>query len=183
MDRLCRNWETLTAYCESPIEQTLAWELFHRAAVLSQRVPYVIAPTLERVVKIGYTFEPQRRFGSFRADLAVTLVQQETGTGGNGVYKVDTIPHCFRAQLVIECDGFEYHDRTAEQANRDKKRDRVLLASGWPVIRFMGHEIHADPIGCADQALEILRVLIEEEVRQTETMRRNMRRLRERDQQ
>lgn len=55
------------------------------------------------------------------------------------------------AGVVIECDGHNYHDKTKEQAARDKARDRALLTAGYPVMRFTGSEIFADPIKCAEQ--------------------------------
>ncbi len=42
---------------------------------------------------------------------------------------------------VIECDGHDFHERTKEQAQRDKKRDRELQAAGYKVFRFTGSEI------------------------------------------
>jgi hypothetical protein len=53
----------------------------------------------------------------------------------------------------VECDGFEYHDRTREQAIRDRMRDRTLQESGF---RYAGAEIWADVFGCARQALGFL---------------------------
>lgn len=51
--------------------------------------------------------------------------------------------------LAIECDGFEFHDRTVAQASRDRHRDRSLMALGIPTIRFTGSEIHHDSDSCA----------------------------------
>ena len=62
----------------------------------------------------------------------------------------------FASGVVIECDGHQYHEKTKEQAARDKKRDRALLAAGFPVARFTGSEIFKDPIGCRDQVAELL---------------------------
>ncbi|GJM43456.1 MAG: hypothetical protein DHS20C21_02980 [Gemmatimonadota bacterium] len=59
-------------------------------------------------------------------------------------------------QIVVECDGHDFHDRTKEQARRDKKRDREMQVY-CPVLRFTGSEIYADHLSCARQALEFLR--------------------------
>jgi len=53
------------------------------------------------------------------------------------------------SKIVIEADGHEYHERTKEQAARDRKRDRVMQRAGWMVLRFTGSEIHADAAACA----------------------------------
>jgi very-short-patch-repair endonuclease len=53
--------------------------------------------------------------------------------------------------LAIECDGHEFHEKTKEQAARDKSRDRELLLRSIPVMRFAGSEIWRDPFGCMRQ--------------------------------
>ena len=70
-------------------------------------------------------------------------------------YKVDLLLW-FRCRnkiggIAIECDGHAFHEKTREQAARDKRRDRELLAAGFPVMRFSGSEIFNDPVGCAEQ--------------------------------
>ena len=55
------------------------------------------------------------------------------------------LPH----QVVVECDGHDFHERTKEQATKDKARDRQLLALGFPVMRFTGTEIFMQPLVCA----------------------------------
>lgn len=57
------------------------------------------------------------------------------------------------AGIAIECDGHAFHEKTKEQAARDKKRDREILAAGYPVLRFSGSEVYADPTGCVRQVL------------------------------
>lgn len=51
--------------------------------------------------------------------------------------------------FVVECDGHDYHERTKEQAARDRKRDRELQTRGIPILRYTGSEIWASPIGVA----------------------------------
>lgn len=58
--------------------------------------------------------------------------------------------------FVIECDGHDFHERTKEQAKKDKKKDRQLWAKGHPVIRFTGSEIFDNPIVCAREAANII---------------------------
>lgn len=87
----------------------------------------------------GFYVFPQRKIGSYRADLALILHEN------NGTHR-----------LVVECDGHDFHERTKDQAAHDKARDRFLLEEGWPVMRFTGSEIHRDAIGCADQAIWFL---------------------------
>jgi len=58
--------------------------------------------------------------------------------------------------VIVECDGHEFHERTKEQARRDKARDRDMAANGYTVMRFTGSEIHADAKECADQVASFL---------------------------
>jgi very-short-patch-repair endonuclease len=58
------------------------------------------------------------------------------------------------SRLVIECDGHEFHERTKEQAKRDRSRDRRLQDAGLTVYRFTGSEIYRNSFGCARQALK-----------------------------
>lgn len=68
-------------------------------------------------------------------------------------YRVDFLLICtvWNVSVVIECDGHEFHERTKEQAQRDRSRDRTLQAMGYLVLRFTGSEIWRDPWGCAEQ--------------------------------
>lgn len=54
-------------------------------------------------------------------------------------------------KLIVECDGHDYHERTKEQARRDRSRDRTATMDGYDSFRFTGSEIWKDPWGCAEQ--------------------------------
>jgi hypothetical protein len=58
-----------------------------------------------------------------------------------------------RYRVAVELDGHDFHERTKEQARRDKQRDRVLQTAGWIVLRFAGSEVFADPHSCEVQAV------------------------------
>lgn len=62
--------------------------------------------------------------------------------------------------VVVECDGHEFHEKTKEQASRDKLRDRRLLRAGWHTIRYSGSDIWRDPVGCAEDAIECTKSVI-----------------------
>lgn len=92
---------------------------------------------------------PQRRIGPFRVDFAVTAARNWDKRWPQG--KV--------VRLVVECDGHDFHERTKEQARRDRRRDRMLMLGGWKVVRFTGSEIWADAVGCAQQVADLLDTL------------------------
>jgi very-short-patch-repair endonuclease len=62
----------------------------------------------------------------------------------------------FSGVLVVECDGHEFHERTKDQAIRDRARDRTVQKRGGAMFRFTGREIYRDALGCATQSLEFL---------------------------
>lgn len=179
MDLLCHYWEILSKHCQSPIERDLANELFHLFTIESQRIPFVVGPDNHGTPKYGFTIYPQHRVGRYRADLAICLLEREPNPGGSGVYFADNLPHAFEAQIIVECDGHDFHEKTKEQAAHDKRRDRALFAEGWPVLRFTGSEIRADASGCARQVVEALKASIAQEADRTKHLRDMARRLRE----
>ncbi len=58
--------------------------------------------------------------------------------------------------LIIECDGHDFHERTKEQAAKDRSRDRRSQQAGFVILRFTGSEIYNDPMRCAAEALGTL---------------------------
>jgi len=51
-------------------------------------------------------------------------------------------------KLIVECDGWDYHERTKEQAINDRKRDRELTKAGFKLYRFLGSEIYSNIDSC-----------------------------------
>ena len=60
------------------------------------------------------------------------------------------------AKLIVECDGHDFHEKTKQQAKKDKERDRILQSVGFNVFRFTGSEIYNDCFRCAEQCLDFL---------------------------
>lgn len=74
--------------------------------------------------------------------------------------------------LCVELDGHDFHERTKEQAKRDKSRDRELQASGWVVLRFTGSEVFNDPYECASETMSTLQNLLMPSIRERLAARR-----------
>lgn len=110
---------------------------------------------------------PQAIIGKFKADflLDVTAVFLNDHIIVNGKRKI--VPFIEGKQIrtirlpfvVIECDGHDFHERTADQAMHDRSRDRAMLEAGLHVMRFTGREIHRDPDECANQVVRVLEKL------------------------
>jgi very-short-patch-repair endonuclease len=58
--------------------------------------------------------------------------------------------------VAVECDGHEFHEKTKEQAARDKARDREITIRGVQVLRYTGSEIWRDAGSCADEVLQFI---------------------------
>lgn len=56
-------------------------------------------------------------------------------------------------RLVVECDGHDFHERTKEQASRDRERDRRFQDAGYTVYRFTGAELHRNLYACCKQVI------------------------------
>jgi hypothetical protein len=133
-------------HCESPIELSLA-KAFVRALSDHEQAGMLIMP-LEPLDYSPALCLPKGA-GAYLVPQAII------SDGGDWEYRVDFLFICgfrpaFRRALAIECDGHDWHEKTKEQAARDKLRDRRLLLDGIPTVRFAGSEIHADADACAD---------------------------------
>lgn len=59
-------------------------------------------------------------------------------------------------QIIVELDGHDWHERTPEQAQADKSRDRELQRLGWSPLRFTGREVLRAPSQCHSEVTELL---------------------------
>lgn len=123
------EYETMMAVksqdCESPIEAMFL------AAFLRFQFEHLLS------TDHGLIIWPQVKVLDYRADFVVGMWCHNHKPG-----------HVQR--IVVECDGHDYHERTKEQAARDKKRDREMQAAGYDVWRFTGSELHNDAMHCAE---------------------------------
>lgn len=54
-------------------------------------------------------------------------------------------------KIVIECDGYEFHQKTKEQVKNDNEREYDLKMAGYEVLRFSGSQIYNAPMTCAEK--------------------------------
>jgi very-short-patch-repair endonuclease len=141
--------------CESPLEELFWAALVAHAAgwtdgevLLAEcrgeqhwsRAREAVGPTQLEVCR-------QHVVGDYRIDFFLTGYDLLLdGPSGDGVQAVSSV--------FVECDGHDFHERTKEQAKRDRKRDRELQKLGIKVFRFTGSEIFADPLHCAAEAFD-----------------------------
>lgn len=112
--------------------------------VLNAKLVPVESLKEQKDAKFCLIVEPQVQFEFGRVDFVVHAY--DWGTWSKK-------PEGWR-RLIVECDGHNYHERTKEQAARDRARDREALLAGLEVFRFTGSEIYRDPWGCAAKIIE-----------------------------
>lgn len=88
-------------------------------------------------------------------DFRCCINQQYPVTVGDKTYHVDfMISMQIKGKiynLVIECDGHDFHEKTKEQVRKDKARERDITLKGYGIMRFSGSEIWENPFECVKQ--------------------------------
>jgi very-short-patch-repair endonuclease len=118
--------------CESPIEEIMLVRLASIRITCLRRAGCGL-----HQIDVGFPSEmydpscllirPQVEIGKYRADFVLSFPD------ASGRH----------TDIVVECDGHDFHEKTKEQASRDKARDRFFAGLGIPVFRFTGSEIYA----------------------------------------
>lgn len=130
------------ALVESPIELAFCTALVMASRILGCRIGLVV----NKKIRPSENFDnsgcvallwPQAHIGAMRVDfMIISRFANET------------------RKCVVECDGHDFHERTKEQAERDRSRDRKLQAVGFRVFRFTGREINRSAFSCAKEVLD-----------------------------
>lgn len=149
--QLYRYWwaiENALRRCDSPIEQMLLLglvNLFCDSEVTG--LEFIDSDDrwdrFEISSAVDIVIYPQANVGKYRVDFRVKLIEYK------GLYPQYGQDKHYIKELIIECDGHEFHEKTKQQVQKDKKRDRDLTAMGFHVLRFTGSEIWKDPFLCA----------------------------------
>lgn len=121
--------------CESPIEKMLVIELNKLKGYLHMKKAETII-SRQNVIKV--------KNKEYRVDIWVKTFLKDGS-------EID---------VIVECDGHNFHEKTKEQAAKDKKRDRDLTSLGFRIMRFTGSEIFEDASGCSFEVMETIESLI-----------------------
>lgn len=157
-DEFDRTLARLLVGCESPIERMMA----HQLAAL---------PSIEAVMQgrglDAYLYDQDFPPGyqlpfkdRIRGDLIIV------GQASIDRWRADFLIQFMDlagnvCSIVVECDGHDFHERTKEQAARDRSRDRDMAARGIVVLRFTGSEIYRDPSLCGCEVYNLIRNMYE----------------------
>jgi len=132
------------AQCESYIERLFLAALYAATAYR----PHINGPTRVLPTALGTT-GPEA--GSPTDGLYIALQVQY------GPRRADFVVWAHDGKkwkpLVVECDGHDFHERTKEQAAKDRDFDRYVQRGGATIFRFTGHQIVNKPDSCAYEVL------------------------------
>ncbi|MEC5157207.1 endonuclease domain-containing protein [Chryseobacterium sp. MP_3.2] len=132
-DPLCQNCSyKLSSRCkeclfilQSPLERQLFLSLLK--SYIKFETQYPLNWQGETISIEGKTFDD--KFNNFKEVLTV----------------VDFFIEKRQAKLCVYTDGHTYHERTEEQAKRDRNIDRKLQELGFTVLRYTGKEVKENP--------------------------------------
>lgn len=147
--RWLEGFDLMARRCESPIERHLMLALMSQAETAIEEIDFSA-----RVIDFE-NFAPYPMMEDEKSALVFTQVDV-------GPYRVDIMVYDQSRStkparwIAVECDGHQYHEKTKEQAKRDKQRDRYFARRGITVLRFTGSEIYADAEQCADEIIDTL---------------------------
>ena len=125
--------------CESPIERRLAVamaEHLNCRKVIRGEIKYNLD-----IVAIDSQKELFVEGKLVRVDFYIAVYNEKTHQG---------------TQFIIECDGHDFHEKTKEQATRDKQRDRLLMSNGFNVMHFTGSEIFNNTSTCVKEIYDTI---------------------------
>lgn len=143
--RFEEEFAALREGCDSPIEELLLAALFADHRIHEFEVIFMgdSEPSMRFVRGESIRIYQQAKVGRYRCDFLILDA---------------SCPLDVREPrwMVVECDGHDFHERTKEQAKRDKARDRYFQGKGYRVLRFTGSEIWKDPAGTAEEVFSHL---------------------------
>lgn len=93
---------------------------------------------------------PQEIVGTARVDFVLRYYERPPNSPNGAIWEEVS-------SIVVECDGYEFHERNRNQAVEDRRRDRNIQSMGLPVFRFLGTEIYNEPMAAADQVIRFLK--------------------------
>lgn len=150
---------SIRRYVQSPIEEAMIWALLNLSPTGS--VWYRCHEFPSRFVLGG---DPDANCLSIMpedfSNYCPAFDLQPTVHVGERTYRLDMALQVHgdrnsRVSIDIECDGHDFHEKTKEQAEADKRRDRDLQSIGWVIARFTGSEIFRDPMAAATQVHDL----------------------------
>ncbi|WP_339161742.1 DUF559 domain-containing protein [Siminovitchia sp. FSL W7-1587] len=155
------NWDNLTPKVQEEINKLL---LFHKNAYLAGALKCDSPIEQLLLVRIMHWIDSSiTQYQHYDPNLVMIYDAQREVAACGKKYRIDIyVEVVFKGEeyrFAIECDGHDFHEKTKEQAARDKRRERDLQSAGIHVIRFTGSEIWADAYEKSVEAMKIIEVV------------------------
>lgn len=126
----------------SPVEQMfyIEWYARHYVSLYRDNLKFYLEPQFKDKSTGKYTID-------FRVDLLGYLMNTDCGLrfSDEAKFTID------QPRLGIEVDGHIWHEKTKEQVQNDKERERFLISNEWKLLRFTGSEVFRDPTKCLEE--------------------------------
>lgn len=125
-----------------------SWDYYEAEGIIFSPIEKIMYAILTRITDVFYRsysgygelgFRCQQEIGNYRVDFLVTATFSDT-------------------QIIIECDGHDFHEKTKEQAKHDKEHDRYFTSRGYKVLHYTGSEIYNDFDRVEKELSELLNV-------------------------
>ncbi len=145
LKRIYDSWTVYERVNRSPIEKLLCAEMLF--IIDGYQRPRLIGDNAKPDPKEKWAsfLIPQYRMFNHAFDFAIISV--------NGTHS---------KTVLLECDGHDFHERTKEQAARDRSFDRKVQAAGGTFLRFTGAEIVKSPRACAVEVERLVEAMMED---------------------
>lgn len=138
----CKMYESMIN-CESPIEQLMALALLdcrERIDFSFDDKIYWLATNNQEEIEI--------KSKKYRVDFYLHFV-----------FKYDK--NIGELNLIIECDGHDFHEKTKEQVIKGNERDRELQKENYDILHFSGSEIYNHLFNCEKEIIEYVKAKYE----------------------
>jgi hypothetical protein len=139
------EWEEQERGISSPVEQLFYIEWSFRKFCDSELKDAFLEPQYK-----------DKSTGKYRIDFMIDFVQEAySEDAGRGLEYHNIVLQTEPPKLGVEIDSHEWHERTKQQAQYDKERERFLISNGWKILRFTGSEVYNNPAKCVEEAIQV----------------------------
>jgi very-short-patch-repair endonuclease len=138
------------------IEQRLDWYKKRVATEYERSLKHEV--NLHSITSpIEHIFLMEWRFLRVDERYGLKIRPQDTLEVEGATYRIDFVVETpDRQKLAIELDGHDFHEKTKEQATRDRQRERTIVRHGYTILRFTGSEVFGNPRKCVEEVIEII---------------------------
>lgn len=134
LQRIIMQWNDDYNSCKSPIEKIFFLSFNLVSTIRDKELPknYV-------VLSVYPQYEIETKDKKFIVDFNVFLECED----------------CYK-ELIVECDGHDFHEKTKKQVAHDNEREYAIKMSGYDILRFSGSQIYNNPFKVANDVFDYL---------------------------